>query len=412
MLKTKWAPARGFSRGLSNAHSVFFLLLSIVVFPFFQCGCASPGEPLERKPPTPLAITDLAAEQSGDDVVLTFTVPKETVEHRELKQALAIEIYRDFEAAPASGAASAPRSDAAGSPTLLVTIPPAMVNQYAVRGKIRYADSITAEDFANNAARIVRYVVRTRASAKKSSADSNAASLRIYPAPDPIEDLTVGVANFGIALTWTPPQKTLTGSQPPIVGYRIYRGESETNGGSSNANSATAVTADAAAKLISPLLKIGENESPSFQDTHFEFGKTYVYSVRSFAQYGDAKLESADSKLVEITPRDIFPPTAPQGLVAVLVPAQGNVPAHIELSWAVNPETDVAGYNVYRSEQANSSGTRLNTELLLTPVFRDMNTVPGRHYLYTITAVDRAGNESRASAAVSGGVSAESQATP
>jgi predicted phage tail protein len=220
------------------------------------------------------------------------------------------------------------------------------------------------------------------------------------------------VAHSGISLAWPPPQKTLTGSVPVIADYRIYRGESGASAGGSSVNSASVFAPDEAARLKSPLLKIGESEFPSFQDTQFEFGKTYVYSVRSVARYGDARVESADSKLVEVTPRDVFPPAAPQGLVAVMVPAQDDVPAHIELSWAVNPETDIAGYNVYRSEQANFSGTRLNTELLLAPSFRDMNTVPGRHYLYTITAVDRAGNESPASASVSGGVPAESQATP
>ena len=53
-------------------------------------------------------------------------------------------------------------------------------------------------------------------------------------------------------------------------------------------------------------------------------------------------------------------------------------------------------------------GTRLNPELLLTPAFRDMNAVPGHRYFYTVTAVDRSGNESPASAAASGDVPAES----
>jgi hypothetical protein len=412
MSKTKWAPARGFPWGQSKALSILVLLLPVFVSLLFPSGCASPGEPSERMPPTPLAITDLTAVQAGNDVILTFTLPKETVDHRELKQPLAIEIYRDLETTPPSSTASAPRSTASGSSSPFLTIPPAMVDQYVVRGQVRYADSITAGDFANSAAKFARYVVRTRASTKKASLDSNPASLRIYPTPEPIEDLKVEVAHFGITLTWARPQKTLTGSQPPIAGYRIYRGESEASEGSSAVNSATNVADDTVAKLKSPLLKIGESDSPTFQDTHFEFGKTYVYSIRSVAQYDDAKLESADSKLAEVTPRDVFAPATPQGLVAVMVPAQAGVPAHIELSWAFNPETDIAGYCVYRSEQPNSTGTRLNTELLLTPVFRDMNTVPGRHYLYKITAVDRAGNESPASAAVSGGVSAESQATP
>lgn len=86
------------------------------------------------------------------------------------------------------------------------------------------------------------------------------------------------------------------------------------------------------------------------------------------------------------------------------VPAESETPAHLELSWAINSETDIAGYNVYRSEQEGTPGTRLNTEVLLTPAFRDMNAVPGRLYFYSVTAVDRTGNESAASAAVSGSV--------
>lgn len=137
-----------------------------------------------------------------------------------------------------------------------------------------------------------------------------------------------------------------------------------------------------------------------------------MYSVRSLSQYADVALESADSNLVVVTPRDTFPPSAPQDLVVILVPAQGQEPAHFDLSWAISPETDIAGYNVYRSEQESAPGTRLNPELLLTPAFRDMNVAPGHRYFYTVTAVDRVGNESPAGAAASGGVPVESQPNP
>ncbi|HXU19091.1 MAG TPA: hypothetical protein VN788_00755, partial [Verrucomicrobiae bacterium] len=55
---------------------------------------------------------------------------------------------------------------------------------------------------------------------------------------------------------------------------------------------------------------------------------------------------------------------------------------------------------------------RLNTELLLTPAFRDMNVLSGHVYSYTVTAVDSSGNESGSSAAVSGNVPAERSLTP
>jgi fibronectin type 3 domain-containing protein len=41
-----------------------------------------------------------------------------------------------------------------------------------------------------------------------------------------------------------------------------------------------------------------------------------------------------------------------------------------------------------------------------------MNVVPGHRYFYTVTSVDRAGNESPASTAASGGVPVESQTSP
>jgi hypothetical protein len=95
--------------------------------------------------------------------------------------------------------------------------------------------------------------------------------------------------------------------------------------------------------------------------------------------------------------------------MVVLVPAQGENPAYLDISWAISPETDIAGYNVYRSELEGVPGSRLNSDLLLTPTFRDLTTVPGRTYVYTATAVDRAGNESPASAPTPGSVPAEGQ---
>jgi len=280
-----------------------------------------------------------------------------------------------------------------------------MVDQYSDQGHIRAVDSLKAEDFRPDEEEVAEYAVRTRASTKRESEDSNSVILRIYPAVDPIADLKVETTQSGISLTWTPPQKTLVGSAPAIAKYHVYRSELDTVG-------AAAANVEESPKQKTPLLKIGESEAATFRDTLAELGKTYVYSVRSVAQYPNGVIESGDSNLARVTPRDTFPPAAPQGLVVVFVPPVGEAPAHIELSWAINPETDVAGYNVYRSEREGAPGTRLNPELLLTPAFRDMNAVPGRRYLYTVTAVDRSGNESPASAAAPGGVPTENQPTP
>ncbi len=377
-------------------------------------GCASPGEPNERKPPVPQAVTDLSAEQSGNGVVLTFTLPQATVDGRQFDQIPSLEIFRDFESPATAG--SHPIVPA--NPTLVLTIPSGMVDRYSKAGRVRVTDALQASDFESHPNAAAIYIVRTRVSPKRDSPGSNAVSLRIHPAADPIDDLKAELTPSAVVLTWTPPQKTIAGPAPSVGPYRIYRAEIEPQppvAASAAPNSTTGAAPAAGAQMPEPqpaLVKIGETDAPPFSDNQVVFGATYEYSVRSILQYPDQPIESADSNLVVVTPKDIFPPAAPLGLVVVLVPAQGTTPAHLELSWAISPETDIAGYNVYRSGQAGVQGTRQNADLLIAPAFRDMNVQPGRRYFYSVTAVDRSGNESPASGVVSGGVPAEGQPTP
>jgi hypothetical protein len=375
-------------------------------------GCASPGAPTERKPPVPQAVTDLSAEQSGNDVILAFTLPQEGVDGRVLDQVPSIEIFRDFEPRVAAGQ----QKLAPPNPTLLLTIPPGMVDRYSNAGHVRVVSALQSSDFTAHPDGAVVYVVRTRVSPKRDSSNSNAVSLRLHPAADPIDDLKAEVTPSAVVLTWTPPQKTIVGPAASVGPYRIYRAElvpPPSAGASATPGPAVPAT-PAAKKPAAPpaLVKIGETDAPPFSDTQAIFGATYEYSVRSIVQYSDQPIESADSNLVTVTPRDIFPPAAPTGLVIIFVPAQGATPAHLELSWSISPETDLAGYNVYRSEQADVPGTRQNTGLLIAPAFRDMNVQPGRRYFYSVTAVDRSGNESPISGVASGGVPAEGQPTP
>jgi hypothetical protein len=371
---------------------IFYFLFSIFACVLLLAGCAAPGEPTERKPRVPAPVADLAATQQDDNVILSFTLPKESVDRRPLKETPAIEIYRDFAPVSAGAAPNAP-----ANPTPLVTIPSAMVDQYGDHGHIRYVDSLKPEDFTQHPGAQAIYIVRTRASTKKASANSNFAALRIEPAADPMTDLHAEVTHQGVVLSWTPPQKTLIGSVPPILSYRVYRSEPESQSQSATLNPPRDVS-----KANSPLAHIGDLPAPPFRDPQIKFGNTYTYSVRSVAQYEDLQVESADSNLVTLTPQNTFPPDTPQGVVVVLVPAENGAPAYFDLSWSISPDNDIAGYNIYRTEQEGAPGNKLNLQLLLTPAFRDMNVVLGHRYFYTVTAVDRAGNESPASAAASG----------
>jgi len=411
-IRNSRASSRSSTGRVARRSRILEFAAAIAACAAILAGCASPGAPTERKPPVPQAVTDLSATQSGNDVVLTFTLPQQTVDGRQLDQLPSIEIFRDFE----SPATTSTQPSAPASPTLVLTIPSAMVDRYSNAGHARVVDPLQASDFEAHPNATAVYIVRTRVSPKRDSPNSNAVTLRVHPAADPIDDLKAELTPSAVVLTWTPPQKTIAGPAASVGPYRIYRAEIEpppTAAASSAApGKPSAAPAAENSKPQPALEKIGETDAPPFSDPQVVFGATYEYSVRSIAQYPDQPVESADSNLVTITPKDIFPPAAPLGLVVVLVPVQGATPAHLELSWAISPETDIAGYNVYRSEQADVQGTRQNADLLIAPAFRDMNIQPGRRYFYSVTAVDRSGNESPASGVVSGGVPAEGQPTP
>ncbi len=137
-------------------------------------GCGAPAEPALRHVPVPEKVPDLSLRQAGNDVILTFTVPKDTVWHEPLEHPPAVEIYREFSAATNAAKPAAPT-------VLRTTIPGAMTASYLQDGKMRFVDAIPPETLAQQAGQQAVYLVRTRASRKKSSGDSNLASIPVYP---------------------------------------------------------------------------------------------------------------------------------------------------------------------------------------------------------------------------------------
>ncbi|HEV8203239.1 MAG TPA: hypothetical protein VGP98_03310, partial [Pyrinomonadaceae bacterium] len=64
---------------------------------------------------------------------------------------------------------------------------------------------------------------------------------------------------------------------------------------------------------------------------------------------------------------------------------------------AANKETDIAGYNIYRSTDPDlpkQNWTRLNATLLTRTTYQDDKVESGKTYYYYIVAVDKAGNVS------------------
>jgi hypothetical protein len=98
----------------------------------------------------------------------------------------------------------------------------------------------------------------------------------------------------------------------------------------------------------------GPSSSNGFRDAHFEFGKTYLYTVRSVAQFGADSVESGDSAPAASRRVTSFRPPRPAAWKSAIIPATPQAPAYVELSWAISSEGDLAGYYVYRSDMEDT----------------------------------------------------------
>jgi len=199
-------------------------------------------------------------------------------------------------------------------------------------------------------------VLAVRATGPKGKASmwSNPVALTVIPPlPAPSTPKPQNVAQ-GVELTWT-------GAGPR---YRIFRAEADGQ--------------------PQPL---ADSDQPRYLDESTSYDTRYRYLVQTIA--GENQW-SVVSDAAEITPADVFPPAVPEGLSAVATPQS------IELTWTRNTETDFRGYNVLRSvDGAPFANIAMLIEL---PTYSDSKIEAGKKYRYTVSAVDRTGNESAPSA--------------
>lgn len=371
------------AKGVSRANAWTTIAFALL----FTAGCGAPGEPTPPSPPVPVAVTDLSAHQQGDGVEVIFTLPAKTIAGDRTPATPAVEILR--------GLAKADGSPDAKSFRIVYTIPGALVGNYVVERQVQFLDPVAPAELNSHAGEVWFYEVRTRLSQKRASADSNRVAVRVFPAPVGVTTLRARVTEKAIQLSWTaPPTPPGSAATIQISSYRLYRGELEP------ASVEVASKDLAQAKWKSPLRLLADTEETKYDDALFDFGKTYAYIVRSVVMAEGRPLESSDSNVAIVAPRDTFPPAPPQDVVANVEPGPAPASPVVDLSWSINVETDLAGYRIYRSEEAGGKGVLLTPDLLLAPAYRDTSVAPGQHYWYSVTAVDRAGNESAASSAV------------
>ena len=373
--KLRWPAKTSFGRSVRLSLS----LLAV--------GCGAPGEPTAPSPPVAVQISDLTAHQAGDGVQLIFTMPSRTITGDRLISTPAVEILR--------GTVKPDGSPDLKSLRVVYTIPGSLADKYFVGDKLQFTDPIAAEETKAHPGNVNTYAVRTCLSQKRASANSNIISVRVFSVPQRIVSMDVHVTEPAIELSWAAVERTSAGE--PLTEaprYNIFRAELD------DSSAEIAMRDVSQVKWNSKLQLLASQSEHAYSDKSFEFGKTYAYIVRSVVTVGGTQLESDDSTSAVVRARDIFPPAAPQALAAAVLTGGTEGSFVVDLSWSINLESDVAGYRLYRSEQQGTRGQLLPSELLPTPAYRDTSVQPAHHYWYSVTAVDRAGNEGAPSSPV------------
>ena len=346
------------------------LLMLAVLLIVFAAGCGKRKLPL---PPVERVIqrADVAGAQRGNRILLQWMMPVHKADDKSILSIERVDIYRLAE--PLNSPLSLTEEDFASRSTLIGSVP---VKNEDYGKQLSYTDTL---EFAGQAVRL-RYALRFVNNSGQRAAFSN--FLLIEPseriALNPT-GLKTALSENAVTISWSPPTKNINGTTPAnIMGFNIYRRK---NG-------------QAAAKLNST--PVTKNE---FSDEFFDFGTRYEYLVRTVSLgTGAQPIESVDSETVSITPKDSFAPSAPSAITLAAAPGT------ISVFFASNPEKDIAGYKIYRSEDENLPKPEwklLTIQLLQTNVFQDTNVESGHKYFYYLVAVDKAGNTSEMSEVVS-----------
>ena len=124
----------------------------------------------------------------------------------------------------------------------------------------------------------------------------------------------------------------------------------------------------------------------------------HTFEVRAKDEAGNIEDTASFSWEVDTTP-----PSLPSSFSAEA--ADGKV----TLSWSSATDSDLAGYNLYRSVGEENDFKKINSSLLITTSFVDTDVENGKKYYYRITSVDNLGNESGNSSAL--GVTPQGETT-
>lgn len=222
------------------------------------------------------------------------------------------------------------------------------------------------------------------------SAAVSATTLEPTPPPPPIDvtppaavaDLVAAVTDtFKITLTWIAPGDDGTGGQADRYDLRYRLGGLDA---STWASATTVEDAPSPAPAGAPQTFAIMGLPP---DTTIAFALVTVDDANNASPMSNVATARIASPPPPPPPPDTQPPGAVEDFDRGI-----EMPGIVALSWTAAPEPDVAFYRIYRS-RSGAIALTLYRDGVQECAWEDRQVVPGREYVYAVTAVDGAGNE-------------------
>lgn len=333
-----------------------------------MAGCGTPGAPQAPSLKLPDPVADLSAERTGNQVTLTWTMPKKNTDRILIKENVQARVCRKEGSGPCLTAGAdltlGPGADGVFNETLPIAL-------------------------ASGAPRPLTYFVELKNRKGRSAGMSNDAEILAGEAPAPVTGLSAENRKAGVALHWTASATT----EDTVI--RLHR--KLLTPPAPKAKTQDTLTAPPP-EAVDQNLIVADAQAGQALDKDIRLGETYEYRAQRIARVktGDETFELAGplSVPVRVEAADVFPPAVPSGLAAVATAAEDGKPAAIDLSWQANAESDLAGYRVYRLG-ADGTWQRISPpEPVIGPGFHDEHVETGHTYRYAVTAIDQTGHES------------------
>jgi hypothetical protein len=353
-------------------------------------GCASIGPPQAPSLELPKPPVDLHASRKGQKVTLTWTIPPRTTERQTVRYLGGTRVCRSL---TAFKICTTPVGEASPPPDF-----EKLSRTSTKKPTANFVDTLPSTTDWQQPTAFAIYAVEVLNEAGRAAGLSNAVRIPLVPTLPSFSNFEAQATAPGVQISWRCPETTQAAANVRYL-FRIYRRPEAHQTPAAPAGNESKIADVEATTCAEGADRANNPAVDSFLDQTFEWEKTYSYrgtvvSVVESPGKPTIEVEGDDTPAVKLFAHDVFPPAVPSGLQAVSS-GPGQEP-FIDLIWTPVTDADLAGYNVYRHE-AGTATTKLNTEPVKTPAFRDTTVTVGKSYSYSVTAVDGRSNESNKS---------------